>query len=89
MSKEEEIADLNRDLKKVRNLKMLMTLLKKAGNECEHGPYHLHGKRRGYHAYSFSEYPPNPKKTHYLYDDSISIGISRYENLYRVLSFRE
>lgn len=84
-----EVKELNRELKKVRDLDQLKILLKKAGQETRYGPYHLCGKRRGYRAYEFTPYPPNPKKTHYLYSDSISTGVSGYENLYRHLEFRE
>jgi hypothetical protein len=88
MTNEEEIALLNAELKKVRSQEQLKALLHKAGWDMEHGSYHLQGKRRGYTAYEFTPYPPNPAKTHYLYDDGISVGLSRYENLHRVLKFR-
>lgn len=45
----------------------------------------LRGKRRGYEAYAFTPYPPNPTKAHYLYADSKSTGVCRWENLYKYL----
>lgn len=86
---DERIAKFNEELKNVRNIEHLRDLLNRAANESDHGPYCLCGKRRGYRAFEFVEYPHNPNKVHYLYDDSISTGLSRFENLYKVLSFRE
>jgi len=85
---QEEIRYLNQELKKVRSLEDLKILLKEASFGMKHGSYFLYGNRKGYRVYEFTPYPPNPKKTHYLYDDGISTGVCRYENLYRYLVFR-
>jgi len=89
LSAQEEIEYLNQELKEVHNLEGLDILLRKAAFEMGYGQYFLYGKRRGYNAYEFTPYPLNPKKTHYLYNDGISTGLCRYENLYRYLKFRK
>lgn len=89
MNKKEEIVKFNEELKNVRNIEQLLNLLNRAVNKSEYGPYHLQGKRRGYETYSFSEYPHDSNKVHYLYNDGISTGLSCFENLYKVLSFKE
>ena len=89
MDTKEEIAKFNEELKNVRNIEQLLNLLNRAVNKSDHGPYYLYGKRRGYRAFDFTKYPYNSNKVHYLYDDSVSTGLSRFENLYKVLSFGE
>ena len=78
--------ELTRRLKTVRSINDINDLLKFADSQnlnCE-----LEGKRRNYKAFFFSQHQQNPSKVKYLYDDGVSTGEARFENLYKILHFR-
>ncbi len=70
-------------LKKVRSLADLHSLLRELGS---FGLY-LYSKQKGHQAFDFRQ-ATNPNKTSYLYDDSISRGLSQFKNLHRHLTIR-
>ncbi len=70
-------------LKEIRNLTDLHILLRDLGKF----DLYLYSKRKGHCAFNFSQ-AFNPNKTEYLYDDGISTGLSRFENLHRHLTIR-
>jgi len=48
----------------------------------------FYGKRRGYSAYCFDIYQYADKYTSFLYDDGVSRGKSKWENLYKVIEIK-
>lgn len=80
---------LTEQLKSVRSIDEVYDFLKEVGNVRDNIAFcEVVGKRRHYAAFGFSQNPYNENKCDYLYDDSISVGKSRYENLYKVLEVR-
>ena len=73
--------ELNEDLKAVKSFHDYKAFMAKAG---QYDAY-LYGKRRGYWAFSFRPDPYEPTRVNYLYDDGVSVGSSKWENLWRVL----
>lgn len=96
-----DIAEANAALKAVKNhadfkqyeARLAATDTDSQGRHCAPA---LYGRRRGYHAFSFSTLKSrwgtmiveSPERAHYLFDDGASVGSSRWENLYRVLVAR-
>ena len=72
-------------LKQVQNREQLMALLAAMNKSTNLA---LFGKRRGYHAFDFTEHPHKPGYAHYLFDDGVSTGCCRWGNLWRVLAVR-
>jgi hypothetical protein len=82
MNHTDELNQFNEKLVYVRNYNQLMQLIK----EAKEHDYELHMKRRRLLAFGFTQ-APNQKKVRYLIDDTISVGLCRYDNLHRYMEF--
>ena len=74
-------------LKECKNFEDFKSLFRLVAEQNYWHHIELKGKRRGYHAYAFTQ-AFNPNKVEYLYDDSKSVGKSLISNLYRVLKYK-
>ncbi len=71
------------DLKKIRNLEEIKSL----NSRLDTYGLSFYSKRSGSWVIDFQPHI-NPRKVRYLYDDGISVGSARFENLYRYLTVR-